>query len=73
MKFNKDKIKDVGIRALKTFIQAFLGSITINNFMFIDDVNGLKSVFYSTLIAGISAGVSAVWNMIVNSMDNEEV
>ena len=45
MKFNKDMIKDVGIRALKTFIQAFLGSITINNFMFIDDVNGLKSVF----------------------------
>lgn len=73
MKINKEKIKDVVERALKTFIQAFLGSVTINSFLLVDDVNGLKAVLCSTLIAGVSAGVSAVWNMLINSIDNEEV
>ena len=67
-----NKTKDVIERALKTFIQAFLGSVTINSFMLVEDINGFKSVLYSTLIAGISAGVSAVWNMFVNNNSNSE-
>ena len=59
--------KDIGIRALKTFIQAFIGSIIL----------GITSIDYTTLtkdnykavllpiaIGGISAGISACWNMI---------
>ena len=70
MKLSK-KTKDVLERALKTFIQAFLGSITINSFMLVKDIDGFKEVLCSTLIAGVSAGASAVWNMLINY--NEEV
>lgn len=70
MKLNK-KTKDIIERAVKTFIQAFLGSITINSFMLVQDIDGFKAVLCSTLVAGVSAGVSAVWNMIINN--NEEV
>lgn len=70
MKLSK-KTKDIIERALKTFIQAFLGSITINSFMLVQDIDGFKAVLCSTLIAGVSAGASAVWNMIINY--NEEV
>lgn len=71
MKLNK-KTKDIIERALKTFIQAFLGSITINSFMLVQDFDGFKAVLCSTLVAGASAGVSAVWNMLINNY-NEEV
>lgn len=71
MKLSK-KTKDVLERALKTFIQAFLGSITINSFMLVQDFDGFKAVLCSTLVAGVSAGVSAVWNMLINNY-NEEV
>lgn len=57
------------VRAYKTFMQAFLSSVTINNFLVVKDVGTFKTVLYSTLIAGASAGVSAVWNMIVNSIN----
>ena len=67
-KLNKEKVKDVLVRAGKTFVQAFFSSVTINSFLVINDVGTFKTVLYSTLIAGASAGVSAVWNMIVNSL-----
>ena len=70
MKLSK-KTKDIIERAVKTFIQAFLGSITINSFMLVQDIDGFQAVLCSTLIAGVSAGASAVWNMIINY--NEEV
>lgn len=67
-KLNKEKVKDILVRAGKTFAQAFLSSVTINSFLVVKDMGTFKTVLYSTLIAGASAGVSAVWNMIVNSM-----
>ena len=70
MKLSK-KTKDIIERAVKTFIQAFLGSITINSFMLVKDIDGFKGVLCSTLRAGVAAGASAVWNMIINY--NEEV
>lgn len=65
-KLNKEKVKDILVRAGKTFVQAFLSSVTINSFLVVNDVGTFKTVLYSTLIAGASAGVSAVWNMLVN-------
>lgn len=65
---NKEKVKDVLVRAGKTFAQAFLSSVTINSFLVVNDIGTFKTVLYSTLIAGASAGVSAVWNMIINSL-----
>ena len=43
MKLSK-KTKDIIERAVKTFIQAFLGSITINSFMLVQDIDGFKAV-----------------------------
>lgn len=68
-KLNKEKVQDVIVRAYKTFMQAFFSSITINSFFVVKDVGTFKTVLYSTLIAGASAGISAVWNMIVNSIN----
>ena len=65
-KINKEKVKDVLIRAGKTFVQAFFSSIVVENFLVVKDAETLKVVLASTLIAGAAAGVSAVWNMIVN-------
>jgi hypothetical protein len=64
--------KDILIRAVKTFIQAFIGSITINSFLVVNDINALKAVLYSTLIGGLSAGLSAIQNMLINQLDSEE-
>lgn len=64
--FNKDILN----RALKTFAQAFLGSITISNFMLVNDVNTFKSVLYSTLIGALSAGFSALWNMLLTYLED---
>lgn len=65
-KLNQEKVKDVLIRACKTFAQAFLSSIVVENFLVVKDTETLKVVLASTLIAGAAAGVSAVWNMLVN-------
>ena len=61
----KEKIKDVATRASKTFIQAFVGSITIDSFFGVTDLNAIKRIGLSVLVAGVAAGVSAVWNMIL--------
>ena len=61
----KEKIKDVATRASKTFIQAFIGSITIDSFFGVTDRNAIKRIGLSVLVAGVAAGVSAVWNMIL--------
>lgn len=65
IKFNKDILS----RALKTFAQAFLGSITINNFLVVNDVSTFKTVLYSTLIGALSAGLSALWNMLLTYLE----
>ena len=49
----KDQIKDIVIRAVKTFIQAFLAAWAITNYQ-------LTKV---ALLAAVAAGVSAVMNI----------
>lgn len=56
--------KDVGRRAGKTFVQAFVATISIEQFAAITDAESAKVILRSMLIAGVSAGVSAVWNMV---------
>ena len=65
-KLNKEKVKDILVRAGKTFVQAFFSSVVVENFLVVKDAETLKVVLASTLIAGAAAGVSAVWNMLVN-------
>lgn len=57
--------KDVGKRAGKTFVQAFLasGAFDMNKLMMITDLESAKAILRPMLIAAASAGISAVWNM----------
>ncbi len=59
----KEKVKDIGIRAIKTFIQGFLATLVVllkdSDF---SDLNLLKSI----LIGAIAGGISAVMNLILN-------
>lgn len=53
--------KDVGIRALKTFIQSFVGAL-ITLF-----AAGEPDAFSQTaIISALAAAISAVWNGVVN-------
>lgn len=62
-------MKDILIRALKTFIQGFLGAlaVTIPN----SDLMA-KDVLKSLLIGALAGGISAVMNMIINLMKGDE-
>ena len=61
---NKEKIKDILIRALKTFVQAFLSAVSVDALLGVTDADTLKKVLISILIAATAAGCSAVWNFV---------
>lgn len=56
--------KDVAKRAGKTFAQAFVATVSIDNLAAITDAESAKVALRSMLIAGAAAGISAVWNMV---------
>lgn len=58
------KWKDIGVRAAKTFVQAFMGAISIDVLFASAD----RSVWRSVLLGGIAAGFSAVWNFALREM-----
>lgn len=62
---NKEILKDIAVRAVKTFAQAFLSAISVDALFGVTDKDTLKSVGISMLIAGTAAGISAVWNAAV--------
>ncbi|MBQ3006742.1 MAG: CHAP domain-containing protein [Clostridia bacterium] len=65
----KEKIKDFAIRALKTFIQAFLASISVDALIGVTDFEVLKKIAVSILIAAVAAGISAVGNMLLDALN----
>lgn len=62
-------MKDILIRAGKTFIQGFLGAlaVTLPNSDF-NDMTMIKSL----LIGAVAGGVSAVMNLVINLLNKEE-
>lgn len=62
-------MKDILIRALKTFIQGFLGAlaITLPNANLSD-----MAVLKSLLIGAIAAGISAIMNLLIQLMNKED-
>ncbi|MBR4858804.1 MAG: hypothetical protein IKU08_06415 [Clostridia bacterium] len=62
---NKTVIKDIIIRALKTFVQAFLSAVSVDALLGVTDFDAFKRIGISILIAGTAAGISAVWNTMI--------
>lgn len=63
------RTKDIVERALKTFIQGFLGALAIT--IPTSDLTNI-TVMKSALIGAVASAVSAVMNFIVNLLKNEE-
>jgi hypothetical protein len=66
MKLTKEQLKDILARAGKTFAQAFISAISVDSIFGVTDLDTLKRIGLSMLIAGIAAGISAIWNMVQN-------
>lgn len=66
MKLTKEQVKDILARAGKTFAQAFVSAISVDSIFGVTDLDNLKRIGLSMLIAGIAAGISAIWNMVQN-------
>ena len=65
----KEKIKDICIRAIKTFIQGFLGALAITlPSTDLTDIALVKSI----LIGAIAGGISAVMNLIINLLNESK-
>lgn len=65
----KAKVKDILIRAIKTFIQGFLGALAITlPSTDLTDVALVKSI----LIGALAGGISAVMNLIINMLNKNK-
>ena len=60
--------KDIGIRAGKTALQAFLAAIPITA----ATLEGGAAVWKSALIGAIAAGISAGMNVIISALSSKE-
>lgn len=61
-------MKDVLIRAGKTFLQAFLGSLVV----FINTTGSIdKTMLKSAIIGAIASGISAVMNLILDLLKKD--
>lgn len=61
----KARIKDIAVRAAKTFIQAFLGSLSVETLLATTD----RDIWRSVLISATAAGFSAVMNLAIASLE----
>ena len=70
------KIKDVGMRALKTFVQAFFGVLIPEVCVILSKITEYDwsqwYVWMLPIVCGaLSAGISADWNGIINATHKE--
>ncbi len=66
-------IDDIGRRAFKTFVQAFLGILIPELCLLLD--SGIEMefpalIFAPMFCAALSAGISALWNFLLNNYFN---
>lgn len=67
--FKKIINNDIVRRCVKTFIQAFCGSLAIS----LKGVTTIDEVFIKSILVGaISAGLCAVMNLIIQYLDNKK-
>lgn len=63
---NKEKIKDILIRMIKTFIQGFLATLVVTF------QSGNVEITKSAIIGALAGGISALMNFIVNLLERGE-
>lgn len=63
---NKEKIKDIIIRCLKTFIQGFLATLVVTF------QSGNTEITKSMLIGALAGGISALMNLIIKLLGKNE-
>ena len=71
-------MKDWIIRALKTFVQAtaayFVANIALISQHVVDwDFSNWKGWLMPILVGALSAGISAVWNLILESTNKKQI
>lgn len=62
-------MKDILVRAVKTFVQGFLGALAVN--LPSSDFSDSK-ILKSLIIGAVAGGISAVMNLIINSLNKKE-
>ena len=60
---NKEKIKDILIRCVKTFIQGFLATLMVTM------QSGEIEITKSVIIGAVSGGISALMNLIIKLLE----
>lgn len=65
---NLEKWKDIAVRAAKTFLQAFIASITVDAAL----LAGGWNVWRAALLSAAAAGISALMNFILAMLQNED-
>lgn len=63
------KVKDILIRAGKTFLQGFLGALAVT--LPGSDFSS-PAVLKSMLIGALAGGISAVMNLVINALNNKK-
>lgn len=70
-------MSDIIIRALKTFVQAFMGVIIAESGAILTtalewkDLKSIGAAFAPIIIAAISAGLSAIWNYLLTKFNTD--
>ena len=59
-----DKVKDILIRCIKTFIQGFLATLVVTT------QSGNVEITKSILIGAIAGGISAVMNLFIKMLES---
>lgn len=57
--------KNILERASKTFVQAFLSSLTIDSLIGVTELSAIKRIALSILVGAVASGISAVWNALI--------
>lgn len=71
-------MKDWMIRAIKTFVQAFLGVLIpeivliLNNITNFEDFNAVWAVLAPFIASALAAAIAAVWNIVLEKMKSTE-
>ena len=69
-------MKDWMVRALKTFIQAFLGVLIPEVVVILqgnlpDSLSGAWSILFPVLCSALAAGISAAWNIVQTKLKKD--